>query len=168
MKLNMTKEVGKLERMSVDQLRAKYREVFDEETRSRHKAYFIRRIAWRMQANEEGDISERARRRARELARDADLRVTAPKGTTITNSASTRGHTEKHSFKPSHDERLPMPGTILTRKYKGEIHQVSVLEKGFEYEGEVYRSLSAVAEAVTGSHWNGFLFFGLTGREKRK
>jgi hypothetical protein len=53
-----------------------------------------------------------------------------------------------------------MPGTVLTREYKGKLIQVEVLEDGyFEYEGVKYRSLSAVAKAVTGSHWNGYLFF---------
>ena len=61
----------------------------------------------------------------------------------------------------AHD-RLPLPGTVLTRKYRGRQVEAKVLPDGFEYEGQVYRSLSAVAKAVTGSHWNGHLFFGLT------
>ena len=61
----------------------------------------------------------------------------------------------------AHD-RLPVPGTILTRKYRGRQVEAKVLPYGFEYEGQTYRSLSAVAKAVTGSHWNGHLFFGLT------
>jgi hypothetical protein len=65
------------------------------------------------------------------------------------------------------DERLPIPGTVLTRQYKGHKIVVTVLENGFEYEGEVYRSLSAVAKAVTGSHWSGNLFFGLKDGDKR-
>ena len=56
---------------------------------------------------------------------------------------------------------MPVPGTILTRTYKGHRYQVEVLDRGVAYDGEVYRSLSAVAHAITGSHWNGFLFFGL-------
>ena len=59
------------------------------------------------------------------------------------------------------DERVPPPGTILTRPFKGREHRVTVLPNGFEHDGEVYRSLSAVAHAITGSHWNGLLFFGL-------
>jgi hypothetical protein len=51
---------------------------------------------------------------------------------------------------------------VLTRKYKGGTVQVKVLAQGFEYAGALYSSLSAVAKAVTGSHCNGFLFFGLT------
>ncbi len=60
------------------------------------------------------------------------------------------------------DDRLPAPGTRLTRVYKGHEYQVEVLSNGFAYEGERYQSLSAVAHAITGGHWNGFLFFGLT------
>ncbi len=57
------------------------------------------------------------------------------------------------------DKRLPPPGTILTRPYKGQLVQVQVLTDGFAYAGSVYASLSAVAKAVTGTHTNGFLFF---------
>ena len=60
------------------------------------------------------------------------------------------------------DSRLPPPGTILTRKYKGQDLQVQVLAEGFLFQGQVFGSLSAVAKAITGSHCNGFLFFRLT------
>ena len=79
MTLNVAKEVAAMERMTIDELRDKYAEVFGEATRSRHKQYLIKRIAWRMQANAEGGLSERALQRAMELANDADLRVTAPR-----------------------------------------------------------------------------------------
>ena len=55
-----------------------------------------------------------------------------------------------------------MPGTVLTRDFKGRLLRVTVLDAGFEFEGRVHRSLSAIAELVTGTRWNGFLFFGLT------
>ena len=64
------------------------------------------------------------------------------------------------------DIRLPMPGTRLKRKYKGHVYEVEVLDKGFAYDGEVYRSLSAIAQAITGSHWNGYLFFGIDKKRK--
>jgi hypothetical protein len=54
-----------------------------------------------------------------------------------------------------------MPGAVLTREYRGRTIAVTVLDEGFECEGTVYRSLTAVAKAVTGSHWNGYLFFGI-------
>jgi hypothetical protein len=56
----------------------------------------------------------------------------------------------------------PAMGTILTRRYKGRTIQVEVLEHGFAYDDQVYRSLSALAKAVTGSHCSGHFFFGLT------
>ncbi|MBA3481823.1 MAG: DUF2924 domain-containing protein [Pirellulales bacterium] len=54
-----------------------------------------------------------------------------------------------------------MPGTILTREYRGRVLQVEVLVDGFSFEGERYKSLTAVAKKVTGAHWNGYLFFGI-------
>jgi len=67
-------EIEKLRRASLASLREKYREVFEEDTRSRHREHLFRRIAWRLQALAEGDLSERARGRAQQIARDADLR----------------------------------------------------------------------------------------------
>jgi hypothetical protein len=63
------------------------------------------------------------------------------------------------------DDRLPPPSTTITREYKGQTLQIKVLQTGFEFEGEVYKSLSAVAKAITGQHCNGFHFFRL-GKEK--
>ena len=62
------------------------------------------------------------------------------------------------------DPRLPPPGSVLARKYRGQTLQVRVLADGFEFEGAVYPSLSATAKAITGSHCNGFLFFRLAGK----
>lgn len=59
---------------------------------------------------------------------------------------------------------LPLPGTVLTKDYKGRLLRVLVLDNGFEFEGARFQSLSAVAKAVTGSHTNGYLFFRLTDR----
>ena len=60
------------------------------------------------------------------------------------------------------DERLPLPGTILKRKYKGQIIRALILEDGFEHNSEIFDSLSALVTKVTGTRWNGFQFFGLT------
>src|SRR5881394_2882221 len=78
MAINVAKTVETLNRMTVTQLRERYAEVFGESTRSYNKQFLVKRIAWRMQALEEGGLSERARRRAMELANDADLRIRPP------------------------------------------------------------------------------------------
>jgi len=155
--MNVGKEIALLKRMTLEELRRRYAEVFGEETRNRHKDFLVKRIAWRIQSVGEGSLSERARRRAEELASDADIRMHAPKITSLPAQERTRVG-ELHI---SQDNRLPMPGAVLERAYKGKTVIVTVLPNGFEYEGKVYRSLSAVARAVTGTHWNGYHFFGL-------
>jgi len=155
--MNVGKEVALLKGMAVAELRAKYAEVFGEETRSHHKEFLVKRIAWRLQSLEEGDLSERARKRAAELGNDADIRVIAPR----TPAKGTPERTRIAEIRISEDKRLPMPGTVLTRDYKGRTIVVTILPHGFEYEGTVYKSLSAVAKVVTGTHWNGYHFFDL-------
>ncbi|MBC8355138.1 MAG: DUF2924 domain-containing protein [Planctomycetes bacterium] len=82
MKLDIDREVATLEGMSTGQLCERYAELFGQPVRTRHRAYLVRKIAWRLQAVSEGDLTERARRRAEELADDADVRVMPPKAAT--------------------------------------------------------------------------------------
>lgn len=157
--LDVGKQAAMLRQMGVNELRAKYAEVFGEPTRTGNKDFLFKRIIWRMQALAEGDLSERARRRAAELARDADLRTMIPRPPEV--SAGTEHRTVTVTVPHPGDERLPPPGTVLTRMYRGRPHNVTVLPDGFEYDGHVFGTLSAVAKAITGSHWNGYLFFKL-------
>ena len=160
MSLNIAKEVAALEQMTVGQLQDRYVEAFGEPVRSRHRQYLIRRIVWRLQANAEGGLTERALRRAEELADDADVRLTPPRGAPLGN----RGRMAEANVvrvPVSTDPRLPPPGGQVTRHYKGRTITVTVLVDGFEYLGERYRSLTAVTKAITSSHMNGFRFFGL-------
>jgi hypothetical protein len=165
MSMNVGREVAALNRMGVQELRGRYAELFGETTRTGNKAWLIKRIAWRMQALAEGDLSERARQRAMELANDADIRLSPPKVKSMEPIA--RERTTTTTLRVAGEHRLPPPGAVLQRRYKGENLQVRVLENGFEYEGELYKSLSAVAKAITGSHCNGYLFFGLTKEARR-
>jgi hypothetical protein len=158
MQLNVGKEVAALKRMTVGDLRAKYADAFGEGTNANNKVWLVKRIAWRLQALAEGDLSERARQRAAELANDADLRL-SPAQTTADAASAER--TKTAALRIKGDDRLPLPGAIIARSYKNETLHVKVLPQGFEFEGQVYRSLSAVAKAITGSHCNGFLFFRL-------
>ena len=162
MGLNVGRELATLQAMTVKQLRLRYAEVYGETTNAANKTWLVKRIIWRMQALAEGDLSERARLRAAELANDADLRLNPPR-TLPFPAAESAEQTTTHMLKFQTDDRLPPPGTILTRNYKGEDLQVMVLADGFEFRGRVYRSLSAVAKAITGSHCNGYLFFKIGG-----
>ena len=130
-------EIESLRHMTVRQLKHKYREAFGEDSRSNHKQFLFRRIAWRLQANAEGGLSERARRRALEIANDSDLRIRGPRNF-LKQEIDHHRATEAHVV-PSEDPRLPKPGTLLVRRYHGKNVIVLVREDGFECEGGVYR-----------------------------
>lgn len=159
MNLNVGKEVATLQRMTVRDLRTRYAEVFGETTRAGNKPWLVKRIAWRLQSLVEGDLSERARQRAAELANDADIRLSPPKANPATQTSESR--TKTATLIVASDDRLPLPGSIITREYKEQTLQVKVLPQGFEFEGDLYKSLSAVAKAITGQHCNGYHFFRL-------
>jgi hypothetical protein len=157
MEMNVPRELAALQGMTVPQLRDRYAELFGEATHTRNRIWLVKRLAWRIQALAEGGLSERALQRAAELANEASLRLNAPR--TAATSPPERTCTTHLPSKAN--GRLPPPGTILSRPYKGGTVQVKVLPHGFEYNGEVFKSLSAVAKTVTGSHCNGFHFFRL-------
>src|SRR3712207_1759519 len=94
--------VAELNRLDMRALKVRYRELYGEASSSSNKQFLIRRIGWRLQAMAEGDLPERARRRALELANDADLRLRSPRSATADRA-------------PARDWRLPVPGTLLTR-----------------------------------------------------
>ena len=73
----------------------------------------------------------------------------------------------RHSRKPaSFRKDVPMVGTRLVREWDGERYEVTVVQGGFEFAGRRYRSLTAIAKAITGTHWNGPAFFGLRSMRK--
>src|SRR5436309_4010914 len=108
-------EVETLRRANVAALREKYREVFGEETRARHREHLFRRIAWRLQARAEGDLSVRARQRAQEIADDADLRKIAPTDFFTVAGEQVQTIPGEGSLSQQ-DRRLPSAGSLLTRE----------------------------------------------------
>jgi Protein of unknown function (DUF2924) len=160
MNLNIANEPATLRKMSNRQLRGKFADLFGHDARTcNNRVWLIRRILWRIQALAEGDLSERARLRAAELANDADLRLSPPRP--VSSPKKQPPQPMAAAPKSSRVDRL-RSGTVLTRMYKGKMLQVTVLDNGFLYEGHVFSSLSAVAKAITGSHCSGNRFFGLT------
>ena len=147
------RRVRALEQRTVGELRAEYGRLFGERSRSSNRRHLIRRLSWRIQAEAEGGLSDRARVRSEELVDEHGLRLSAPSVAPPPSKAAPR--------------RLA-PGTVLVRSYKGCTIEVTVTEEGFLHKGETYRSLSAVARAVTGSRWSGPVFFGLTQRRRRR
>ena len=165
MEPSIVAEIEQLRQLKAAALRSRYREVLGEESRSSNRQFLFRRIAWRLQARAEGDLSERARRRALEIADDADLRLRAPEGF-LAEGTSHQAKPPMDRATSRRDGRLPVPGTVLTRPFENRRIVVTVLEQGFEYQSRRYRSLSAIAREVTGTRWNGLLFFGLAERRR--
>ena len=164
----VTAQIEALRRMTVGELRVKWRELYGEYTRSCNRAYLWRRLAWRVQELAYGGLSDRAKARIEELNRDGDLRMLPPRGwQPPTNGNGDQPGPQQQQW-PLRDPRLPRPGSTLTRRYRGHEIRVLVLDDGFEYEGRHYASLSALAREVTGQRWNGLLFFGLTKRNGRR
>jgi hypothetical protein len=148
--LNVAQQLAALQSMTTSELAEKFVELYGEPTRSRNKPYLQKRLAWRVQELAEGGLSQTA------LAKIKELGDQIPE------------NWRKRLMKPApvaeRDSRLPAVGATLTRTYQGHVHRVSVRENGFSYGRKEYKSLSAIARQITGTSWNGFLFFGI---EKR-
>lgn len=146
------KKLMELSELPMGKLVEKFELLFGEKCRSRNKRYLFRRIAWKLQADEEGGLSERAILRATAIAGESLFRVTPPRATKPSRQPA---------LPTTWDKRLPSPGHMIERTYKGKSLCVTVLTDGFEFEGQRYKSLTSVAREITGSHCNGFHFFKL-------
>lgn len=153
----VSRELAALNRMTGQELAARFEELVGTPPRVRSKQLLRKRLAWEIQARIEGGLSDRARQRISELEAEVPARwkrVFDPlaKGTPLAAR-------EQHPVTPTRDPRLPPVGAVLTRLHAGKEHRVAVLDGSFEYRGKSYRSLSAIAREITGTPWNGFLFF---------
>jgi len=155
---SMAARIAKLQQMTTAELREEWRLVMGEEPRSYNRQWMFKRLAWAIQAREFGGLSARAQARLEELLPFAEMWM--PLGRKAFPHALTA--------RPNGDRHLPSPGTTLVRAYKGRTIAVTVLKDSFEFDGQSYPSLTAIAKAVTGTHWNGWHFFGLKGKEKAR
>jgi len=122
-----------------------------------------RRIAWYVQSEREGGLPESVRAHALAIAKESSLRIRVRHG----SAGSPLNHATVTGIVSDHDSRLPMPGSIIVKEYRGKTLVVRVLDDGFECGGGRFASLSAIAKEITGTKWNGFLFFGLAKAGKR-
>ena len=147
-------QIMELKEKTLDELQAKHKELFpDQQTPSNNKVYLWRRIAYRMQELEYGGISVETQDKIEQFIQYYDpINNQALRPDDATRKPHRRSTLER-------DKRLPIPGTVITKDYKGTKLEVKVLDSGFEYSNKVYKTLSAIAVEVTGSHWNGYSFF---------
>lgn len=152
---SLLREMMAARKLTIDELRARWLELFGEETKSHNRDYLLKRIVYRLQERKHGGLTEEARARAEALADQAPVRRRLPPGAAEELAQAARPR----------DPRLPLPGTVLRRTHDGVEHAVTVLDDGFEYLGERFKSLSVVASKIAGTRWNGYGFFGLLQRE---
>ena len=156
---SMLSQISALQRMSVADLQAEWLRLYGEPSRSRNRDYLWKRLSWRVQELVGGGLSDTSKQRIDALAADGFIRATTP--------AVATGGAVSDAPRPRRDPRLPAPGTVLVRQYRGRELRLVVHDDHFELDGQSFRSLSEAARHVTGSRWNGRLFWGLT-RRKRK
>jgi hypothetical protein len=136
--------VAALKTLPIPELKQQWRDLFESEPPPYNRRFLEHRLAYRIQELAYGGLKPSTVKRLRELAEELDGG----------NPLNRRRH---------HQDR-PIAGTRLIREWQGVEHCVTVRDDGYEYQGRPFKSLSAVARAITGTHWNGWTFFGLKNR----
>jgi hypothetical protein len=154
-------QMADLPRMNAPQLQAVHRELFGAEHPVANCQHLRRKIAWHLQAAEAGGLPESVRQYAIGIARGAELRLRISENVARRGAQVPLDRTATTTVIQTRDARLPMPGSLIVKKYKAETIVVKVLDEGFEYDCRRFGSLSAIAGEITGTRWNGYAFFGL-------
>jgi hypothetical protein len=158
----MQLELQQLDKMDRRDLQRRYGELLGTAPVVANSEQLQRKIARKLQTAEEGELPQSAIEYASAIAREVHLRVRVganlqrrtsglPEKTTVTTVASS-----------GHDSRLPMPGGRIIKQFQGRSIVVHILDGSFEMDGRRFNWLSAIAKDITGTKWNGYLFFGLT------
>ena len=141
---SVLRQLATLETLSMEQLHEKWRDLYGGEPPGYKRQFFIKRLAYRIQELFYGGLSEAAKARLQQVAQgDPVARV------------------DRRVSDNSQGKADILPGTRFVRIWKDRRYEVLAHPNGFEYEGRIFRSLSAVARDITGTRWNGRLFFGL-------
>ncbi len=151
---SLVKRLAEITAMTTGELRAEFQRLSGRPTGSWNRDWMRRKVSWLIQEQERQrsdtvgvpTLVPEVRDQPRSVRLDAPISVLPGRGV--------------------RDPRRPKPGSVIVRPYRGLRLTVTVLERGFEWNGQIYPSLSALASAVTGTHWNGRLFFGLSRRKR--
>ena len=136
--------VAALNALPILKLKQQWRDLFETEPPPYNRRFLEHRLAYRIQELAYGGLKRETIERLAAIAEDLD------------------GGDPARRRQPAKDR--PIAGTRLIREYQGVEHCVTVRDQDFEYQGRPYKSLSAIARAITGTRWNGLLFFGLKNR----
>jgi len=141
---NVLARIAALKATPVDELRRQWQQLFDTPPPRYNRRFLESRLAYRLQELAYGGLKPETVRRLEQLGEQLDGGDVA--------------------VRRRRAEDRPIAGTKLIREYRGVMQQVTVLQNGYEWQGRPYKSLSAIARAITGTRWNGLVFFGLKNR----
>ena len=150
-KTSVLRQLATLQSMSLDQLREKWLDLYGTEPPQYKKQFLVKRLAHRIQELFYGGLSELAKSHLKKVAE------TDPVATVIRKIPEERKSQE-----------AILPGTRFVRIWNDQRYEVIARESGFEYDGRIFRSLSAIAREITGTRWNGKIFFGLKNSHRKK
>jgi hypothetical protein len=140
----MLKQLAEIQDMAYPALKEKWRSLYGTEPPAYSREMFVRRLAYRVQELVYGGLAEETKAELERIAEEDDRQRQAVK-----------------AGRPKPKGTHPLPGTRMIREWNGQRHEVTAVEGGYEYTGRRYKSLSAIATAITGAHWSGPQFFGL-------
>jgi hypothetical protein len=140
--------VAALKTAAMADLKATWRDLFGKEPPPFNRRYLESRLAYRIQELAYGGLKPETVERLQALADDLD---------------DDRAKMHRHGT-----NSRPIAGTQLVREWQGVEHRVTVTDGGFVHQGKPYKSLSAIARAITGTRWNGWIFFGLKNQRAQR
>jgi hypothetical protein len=149
---SVLKQVAGLKDLDHDELKALYITLHGKEPPAYNRDFIIKRLAYRIQEIAYGGLSQQAHAKMDDVLKRHGY---DENGVSKSQSSSRTRRTKD----------VPVTGSRLIREWNGRRYEVTAMRDGFEFDGRRYRSLSAVAKAITGAHWNGRKFFGLAGRQ---
>ena len=160
---SMIREIARLKSLPVADLQAEWLRLYGEPSRSRNRDFLWKRLAWRIQELDRGGLSRAALDRVDALAPDGFERARSRNAAIVDDAPARLAQTRQRR----RDARLPVPGSVICKLYRGRELRVVVREDGLELDGVMYPSATALAKAITGSKSiNGWLFLGVTERKR--
>ena len=152
---SVLKQIANLQNLSYEELRQQWVTLYGKEPVASNRPYLIKRLAYRIQEIAYGGLSDGAHKMMDEILDRHGFDE---------NGGGLGGKRAERKRKVD----APVVGTRLVREWNGRTCEATVIHGGFEYDGRRYRSLSAIATAITGTHWNGRSFFGLKKSHEKK
>jgi len=154
---SVLRQVADLKNLTHDELKDLWKTLNGGEPPAYNRKYIVSRLAYRIQEIAYGGLSDDSREQMQRILKDGGFDSNGCDSGVRRKERATR---QKRG--------APIAGTRFVRDWNGRHYEVIAVNKGFEFEGRTYRSLTAVAKAITGTHWNGRIFFGLEKRGKAK